>query len=142
MKKNILIIHYNTPYLTECLVRSINLFVEGATIYIFDNSNEKPFTAKFDNVTVFDKGDDISKLNEYNLIVTATGVPGLIKSEMVQPGAVVVDAGTASEGGVIKGDLDEAARERDDFIVTPKIGGVGPLTVAMLFEKVIQVASK
>jgi methylenetetrahydrofolate dehydrogenase (NADP+)/methenyltetrahydrofolate cyclohydrolase len=94
------------------------------------------------NVTVFDKGDDISKLNEYNLIVTATGVPGLIKSEMVQPGAVVVDAGTASEGGVIKGDLDEAARERDDFIVTPKIGGVGPLTVAMLFEKVIQAASK
>ena len=54
MKKNILIIHYNTPYLTECLVRSINLFVEGATIYIFDNSNEKPFTAKFDNVIVFD----------------------------------------------------------------------------------------
>ena len=94
------------------------------------------------NVTVFDKGDDISKLNEYNLIVTATGVPGLIKSEMVQPGAVVVDAGTASEGGVIKGDLDEVARERDDFIVTPKIGGVGPLTVAMLFEKVIQAASK
>ena len=54
MKKNILIIHYNTPYLTECLVRSINLFVKDAIIYIFDNSNEKPFTAKFDNVTVFD----------------------------------------------------------------------------------------
>ena len=43
MKKNILIIHYNTPYLTECLVRSINLFVKDAIIYIFDNSNEKPF---------------------------------------------------------------------------------------------------
>ena len=54
MKKNILIIHYNTPYLTECLVRSINLFVEDAVIYIFDNSDEKPFTAKFNNVTVFD----------------------------------------------------------------------------------------
>jgi len=54
MKKNILIIHYNTPYLTECLVRSINLFVKDAVVYIFDNSNEKPFTAKFDNVTVFD----------------------------------------------------------------------------------------
>ena len=54
MNKNIVIIHYNTPYLTECLVRSINLFVEDAVIYIFDNSNEKPFTAKFDNVTVFD----------------------------------------------------------------------------------------
>lgn len=94
------------------------------------------------DVTVFDKGDDISKLINYDLIVTATGVPGLVKSEMVRAGAVVVDAGTASEDGVIKGDLDEAARERDDFIVTPKIGGVGPLTVAMLFEKVIQVATK
>ena len=54
MKKNILIIHYNTPYLTECLVRSINLFVKDAIIYIFDNSDKFPFTAKFDNVTVFD----------------------------------------------------------------------------------------
>lgn len=54
MKKNIVIIHYNTPSLTECLVRSINLFVKDAIIYIFDNSNEKPFNAKFDNVTVFD----------------------------------------------------------------------------------------
>lgn len=54
MEKKIVIIHYNTPHLTECLVRSINLFVKDAVIYIFDNSNEKPFTAKFDNVTVFD----------------------------------------------------------------------------------------
>ena len=54
MKKNIVIIHYNTPYLTECLVRSINLFVKDAIIYIFDNSDKLPFTAKFDNVTIFD----------------------------------------------------------------------------------------
>lgn len=54
MKKNILIIHYNTPYLTECLVRSINLFVKDAIIYIFDNSDKNPFTSKFENVTVFD----------------------------------------------------------------------------------------
>lgn len=53
MDKNILIVHYNTPYLTECLVRSINLFVKDAKIFIFDNSTEKPFTAKFDNVTIF-----------------------------------------------------------------------------------------
>ncbi len=94
------------------------------------------------NVTVFDKGDDLNKLPEYDVIVTATGVPGLIKSQMIKYGGVIVDAGTASEGGVIKGDLDDAARERDDLTLTPKIGGVGPLTVAMLFEKVIQAANK
>lgn len=53
-KKNILIIHYNTPYLTECLVRSVNRFVQDATIYIFDNSDKEPFTAQFDNVTIID----------------------------------------------------------------------------------------
>ena len=53
-KKNIVIVHYNTPYLTECLVRSINLFVKDAIIYIFDNSDKSPFTAKFDNVTIID----------------------------------------------------------------------------------------
>lgn len=54
MNKNIVIVHYNTPYLTECLVRSINLFVEDANIYIFDNSDKQYFTAKFDNVTIID----------------------------------------------------------------------------------------
>ncbi|MCR5572297.1 MAG: bifunctional 5,10-methylenetetrahydrofolate dehydrogenase/5,10-methenyltetrahydrofolate cyclohydrolase [Candidatus Saccharibacteria bacterium] len=94
------------------------------------------------DVTVYDKGDDTSTLPKCDIIVTATGVPGLIKSEMLKHGAVVVDAGTASEGGVIKGDLDDAVRERDDLTVTPKIGGVGPLTVAMLFERVLQAAEK
>lgn len=94
------------------------------------------------DVTVYDKGDDTSTLPECDVVVTATGVPGLIKSEMLKRGAVVVDAGAASEGGVIKGDLDDAARERDDLTVTPKIGGVGPLTVAMLFERVLQAANE
>lgn len=62
MKKNIVIVHYNTPLLTECLVRSINLFVKDAVIYIFDNSDKYPFTAYFDNVLVLDntKGDIIN----------------------------------------------------------------------------------
>ena len=54
MKKNIVIVHYNTPLLTSCLVRSINRFVENAVIYIFDNSDKYPFTAEFDNVTIID----------------------------------------------------------------------------------------
>ena len=92
------------------------------------------------DVTVFAKGSNLDELVNYDVVVTATGVPGLIKSRMLKLGAVVVDAGTASEGGVIKGDLDDEARERDDLTLTPKIGGVGPLTVTMLFEHVLQAA--
>ena len=51
---NILIIHYNTPQLTECLVKSINKFEKDTTIYIFDNSDKLPFTTKFDNVKLLD----------------------------------------------------------------------------------------
>lgn len=92
------------------------------------------------DVTVFTKGSNLDELINYDVIVAATGVPSLIKSRMLKMGAVVVDAGTASEGGVIKGDLDDEARERDDLTLTPKIGGVGPLTVTMLFEHVLQAA--
>lgn len=54
-KINILIVHYNTPKLTECLVKSINKYVgANCCIYIFDNSDKNPFTYKQDNITIFD----------------------------------------------------------------------------------------
>ena len=52
---NILIVHYNTPKLTECLVKSINKFVgTDCHVYIFDNSDKKPFTYKQSNLTILD----------------------------------------------------------------------------------------
>lgn len=95
------------------------------------------------DVTAFGRDGDLSLLKDFDVIVSATGVPHLIKSEMVKTGAVVVDAGTASEGGVLVGDVDASVRERDDLTaITPKVGGVGPLTVTALFEHVLMAANK
>ena len=94
------------------------------------------------DVTVFEKGDDLSQLINYDIIVSATGVPGLIKSQMIKPKAVVIDAGTASENGKIIGDVSEEVRQRNDVIITPKKGGVGPLTVSALFDNVITACLK
>lgn len=95
------------------------------------------------DVTVIDKGDDLAAgLKNADIIVTATGQPGLIKSEIIPIDSVVVDAGVASEVGKILGDLDDAVYDRDDLTITPKIGGVGPLTVAALFDNVIRAASR
>ncbi|MBR2839845.1 bifunctional 5,10-methylenetetrahydrofolate dehydrogenase/5,10-methenyltetrahydrofolate cyclohydrolase [Candidatus Saccharibacteria bacterium] len=106
----------------------------GAPLY-------KMFTNSGYNVTLFHRGDDLTKLNQYDIIITATGHPGLITSSMLKPGAVVVDAGTASENGVLKGDLTEEARQRTDLAaITPKTGGVGPLTITCLFDHVIEAA--
>jgi methylenetetrahydrofolate dehydrogenase (NADP+) / methenyltetrahydrofolate cyclohydrolase len=94
------------------------------------------------DVTVYDDQTDdlISALRSAQVIVTATGVPGLITEHMLQPSAVVVDAGTASENGVLVGDVSLSARERNDLTITPIKGGVGPLTVTALFDTVIQAA--
>ena len=51
---NVCIVHYNTPKLTECLVRSINKYTPNSVIYIFDNSDKDPFTYKVDNVKYID----------------------------------------------------------------------------------------
>lgn len=103
---------------------------------------EKMLTNSHYQITVFHKGDDLTKLNQYDIIITATGVPGLISSSLVKPGAVLVDAGTASEDGVIKGDASDDLRARTDLTaITPLKGGVGPLTVTCLFEHVIQAAN-
>lgn len=72
-------------------------------------------------------------LRRADIIVAAAGSPRLIRPEVVKDGAVVVDAGTTTENGVLVGDVDDAVRERDDVMITPKKGGVGPLTVALLF---------
>ncbi len=94
------------------------------------------------NVTVLNRSNsDIKEtLKGSDIIVTATGAPRLITADMVPVGAVVVDAGTASEDGVIWGDVDPAVRLRDDLKITPEKGGVGPLTITALFDNVIRAA--
>lgn len=80
------------------------------------------------------------ELRAADILVTATGVPGLVTSAMIAPGKVVVDAGTAVEHGKLVGDVARDVRDRDDLTITPIRGGVGPLTVAALFDNVITAA--
>ena len=83
-----------------------------------------------------------SALLSADVVVSATGKPRLIISEMISKNAVVVDAGTASEKGKIVGDLADDVRNRQDLTITPIKGGVGPMTVAALFDNVITAARK
>jgi len=96
--------------------------------------------SKFDELNSSDMKE---KLKDFDVVITAVGKPDLINSEMLKSKAVVVDAGTASEGGEIKGDVSDEVRElRKDLIITPIKGGVGPLTVASLIDNVIIAARK
>lgn len=96
--------------------------------------------SKFDELN---SSDIKEKLKDFDVVITAVGKPGLITSKMLKSKAVVVDAGTASENGKIKGDVEDSVRElREDLTITPIKGGVGPLTVASLIDNVIVAARK
>ena len=137
-----------TPTAISWLLAGYGVDLKGKKVAIVGRGRlvgaplEKMWLKSDVDVTVFEKGDDLSQLINYDIIVSATGVPGLIKSQMIKAKAVVVDAGTASENGKIVGDVSEEVRQRNDVIITPKKGGVGPLTVSALFDNVITACLK
>ena len=76
-----------------------------------------------------------------DIVVAAAGSAGLVTPDMIKPGAAVVGAGTSWSGRKLLSDVDEAVSEVAAWI-TPRIGGVGPMTRAMLLRNTIRAASR
>lgn len=81
---------------------------------------------------------DLEKaVRESDIVIACAGSPGLIKGDWIKPQAVVIDVGTTEVNGKLTGDVEfEAARKKASYI-TPVPGGVGPLTVTMLMQNLI-----
>lgn len=96
------------------------------------------------DVTVADRKtiDLAATTREADVLVCATGAPGLITADMVKPTAVIVDAGVATDKNGLIGDVAPDVRSLPDITITPEKGGVGPLTVCALFENVIRAARR
>ena len=75
------------------------------------------------------------------IVVAAAGVPGILQPEHITPGAVVVGGGVRYEGRKLLPDVDEACNEVAGAI-TPRVGGVGPTTVAMLLRNCVEAAER
>jgi methylenetetrahydrofolate dehydrogenase (NADP+)/methenyltetrahydrofolate cyclohydrolase len=94
-------------------------------------------------VTVVHTGvDDMASLvREGDVVVAAAGVAGLVTRDMIKPGAAVIGAGTSWEGKRLMSDVAEDVAEVAGWI-TPRIGGVGPMTRAMLLSNAVAAAEK
>ena len=92
-------------------------------------------------VTVVHTGvaDLASYTRRADIVVAAVGVPGFITPDMVKPGAIVGSGGISWEGRRLLADVDESVAEVASWI-TPRLGGVGPTTVAMLLRNTIEAA--
>jgi methylenetetrahydrofolate dehydrogenase (NADP+)/methenyltetrahydrofolate cyclohydrolase len=78
---------------------------------------------------------------EADVFVAAAGVPGIVQPEHIRPGGAVVGAGVRYQGKTLLPDVDVACEEVAGAI-TPRVGGVGPTTIAMLFRNLVDAAER
>jgi len=139
-----------TPMAIMWLLAGYNVDLTGKRVLLVGRGKlvgqplEKSLLASEIDVHVADRStqDLEAEAKQADVIITATGSPAIIYPHMIKRGAVVVDAGVASEDGKTVGDVAPEVYERDDLTITPQKGGVGPLTVCALFENVIRAAQK
>jgi methylenetetrahydrofolate dehydrogenase (NADP+)/methenyltetrahydrofolate cyclohydrolase len=94
-------------------------------------------------VTVVHTGvvDLAGLVRQGDVVVAAAGRAGLVTPDMIKPGAAVVGAGTSWEGRTLLSDVAEGVAEVAGWI-TPRIGGVGPMTRAMLLRNAVRAAER
>ena len=94
-------------------------------------------------VTVVHTGvADIGALTRHaDVVVAAAGAPGLVTADMVKPGAAVVGAGVTFVDGKVVSDVADDVADVAGWI-TPRLGGVGPMTRAMLFANAVAAAER
>jgi methylenetetrahydrofolate dehydrogenase (NADP+)/methenyltetrahydrofolate cyclohydrolase len=78
-----------------------------------------------------------------DIVVVATGKPGMITGDMIKPGAIVIDVGiNRGADGKLCGDVDYASVKEVAGAITPVPGGVGPMTIAMLLVNTLEAAER
>jgi len=147
-----------TPHGVLMLLKEYKIPVSGANVVIVGRSNivGKPLANLLirreynATVTICHTGTKDIALHTLaaDILIAAAGRPCLVKPEMVKQGAVVIDVGinrvpdpASPKGYRLCGDVDPAVAEKAGWF-TPVPGGVGPMTIAMLLENVIEAAQR
>lgn len=131
------------------LVKSTGVDFYGKEVVVVGHSEivGKPlslyFLDKFATTTVCHIGTSkagklVEHVNKAEILVVAVGVAGLIKGEWIKEGAIVVDVGINRVEGKVVGDVEFVEAEKRASYITPVPGGVGPLTVTMLMQNLVE----
>ncbi|OGO82728.1 MAG: bifunctional methylenetetrahydrofolate dehydrogenase/methenyltetrahydrofolate cyclohydrolase [Clostridiales bacterium GWD2_32_19] len=138
-----------TPNGIMRLLEKYNIDVWGKNCVVIGKSNivGKPITMLLlkENATVtvchIETRDISSITRQADVIIVAAGKLGLITSDMIKPGVVIIDVGiNRNEDNEICGDVDFDGCKNKASYLTPVPGGVGPMTIAMLMENCVKVA--
>lgn len=140
-----------TPYGVMKMLEADGVALRGAEAVIVGASNivGKPMamlllqagaTVTICNSKTRDLG---AQTRRADVLVVATGKPGMITGAMIKPGAVVIDVGiNRGPDGKLCGDVDFASAAQVAGSITPVPGGVGPMTIAMLLVNTVEAAER
>lgn len=140
-----------TPYGVMKMLESEHVVLRGAIAVIVGASNivGKPMAmllqAAGATVTICNsKTRDLAWHTRHaDIVVVATGKPGMVTGNMIKPGAIVIDVGiNRGADGKLCGDVDYASVKEVAGAITPVPGGVGPMTIAMLLVNTLEAAER
>lgn len=139
-----------TPLGVMKLLDHYNIDVKGKDVVVIGKSNivGRPMATLLINegATVSILHSLTKDLNSYtskaDIVISATGVKGLIKENMVKENVIIVDIGISRENGKLYGDVDFENVSRKASYITPVPGGVGPMTISMLLNNTIKAYEK
>jgi len=90
-----------------------------------------------DFISATQLSSNLGKIKQADVVVSAVGLPGLLRGEMLQEGAIVIDGGIEKVGEKVVGDVDFGSTKDKNGYLSPVPGGVGPLTIACLLENTL-----
>ena len=140
-----------TPYGVMKMLESEGVTLRGAEAVIVGASNivGKPMAMLLlqagATITLCNSKtrDLAAQTRRADVLVVATGKPGMIDGSMIKPGAVVIDVGiNRGADGKLCGDVDFASAKEVAGAITPVPGGVGPMTIAMLLVNTVEAAER
>jgi methylenetetrahydrofolate dehydrogenase (NADP+)/methenyltetrahydrofolate cyclohydrolase len=136
-----------TPFGIVTLLRRHGVEIKGADVVVVGRGVTvgRPLglllTRRSENATVTlchtGTRDLAAHVRQADIVVAAAGVPGIITSDMVKPGAAVLDVGVSRVDGKLAGDVHPSVYDVAGW-VSPNPGGVGPMTRAMLLSNVVE----
>lgn len=137
-----------TPMAILWLLAGYNIELSGKKVLLIGKGKlvgaplEKILKNSGVGVTVIDKpSKELTEVAQNSeVVIAAANQPSILHASMIRPATIIVDAGVAGEEGEIVGNVADDVYQMKDITITPKKGGVGPLTVCALFENVIRAA--
>ena len=139
-----------TPKGIMKLFEYYNIDLEGKNVCIINRSNivGKPLFHLLieKNATVTMCHSKTTNLSFHtqnaDIVISAVGKPNFIKEDMVKDGSIVIDVGISRVNGKVVGDVDYDNVSKKTSFITPVPGGVGPMTIAMVLENILEGVKK